>query len=260
MERPPPELPNEPAPSIVRSLASVVSATAHPPPTSPSTSSCSTRASVKKTSLKMARPVISRIGRTSMPGWCMSMTKYVRPRCLGTSESVRAIKIPNLAMCAPEVQTFWPLTTHSSPSRRARVCSPARSEPAPGSLKSWHQTSPPVIPGRKRRLCASVPWAVIVGPARPWAMPAGGPSAPTARRTAARPRVSCGARPRPYQSTGHVGKPHPESARSRHHSPTDRSGSQFASNQAPASRATTSCSVAFTTAGYRERTESRQYP
>ena len=36
--------------------------------------------------------------------------------------------------------TFWPLTTHSSPSRTARVARPARSEPAPGSENSWHHT------------------------------------------------------------------------------------------------------------------------
>ena len=47
------------------------------------------------------------------------------------------------AWCAPEFHTFWPLTTNSSPSRTARVVSPARSEPAPGSEKSWHQISSP---------------------------------------------------------------------------------------------------------------------
>ena len=40
------------------------------------------------------------------------------------------------AQCAPDVQIFWPLITQSSPSRTARVRSPARSEPAPGSEKS----------------------------------------------------------------------------------------------------------------------------
>jgi hypothetical protein len=38
--------------------------------------------------------------------------------------------------CAPEVQIFCPFTTHSSPSRTERVRMPARSDPAPGSLKS----------------------------------------------------------------------------------------------------------------------------
>jgi hypothetical protein len=44
---------------------------------------------------------------------------------------------------APLVHTFWPFTTHSSPSRTARVAAAARSEPASGSLKSWHITMSP---------------------------------------------------------------------------------------------------------------------
>ena len=55
--------------------------------------------------------------------------------------SVRAMSIPKSAKCAQVLQTFWPVTTHSSPSRIARVASDARSEPAPGSEKSWHHTS-----------------------------------------------------------------------------------------------------------------------
>ena len=52
--------------------------------------------------------------------------------------------------------TFWPASTHSSPSRSARVLSDARSEPAPGSLKSWHQiSSPRAIGGSRRRFCSS---------------------------------------------------------------------------------------------------------
>ena len=94
MAAPDPELPKEPAPSIVRSLASVVSATAHPSPSPPIWFSAGTRASDKNTSLKIERPVISRMGRTSMPGWSISMTKYVSPACLGTDGSVRAIRMP----------------------------------------------------------------------------------------------------------------------------------------------------------------------
>ena len=44
-------------------------------------------------------------------------------------------------MRARVVHTFWPLITHSSPSRTARVLMLARSEPAPGSLKPWHHSS-----------------------------------------------------------------------------------------------------------------------
>ncbi len=44
---------------------------------------------------------------------------------------------------------------------------PLRSEPAPGSLKSWHQiSSAVVIDGNHRRHWSGVPWASRVGPAR----------------------------------------------------------------------------------------------
>ena len=52
-------------------------------------------------------------------------------------------------MWARVFHTFWPFTTHSSPSRTARVPSPAKSEPEPGSLNSWHQRSSPVNIGRR---------------------------------------------------------------------------------------------------------------
>ena len=61
----------------------------------------------------------------------MSITKNVMPSRLGTSTEVRAMRIPHLANCAPEVHTFGPLTIDSSPSRSALVCRPARSDPAP---------------------------------------------------------------------------------------------------------------------------------
>jgi hypothetical protein len=69
--------------------------------------------------------------------------------CLGALGSVRATIIPNLATWASVVHTFWPLSTHSSPSRTARVARLATSEPAPGSEKSWHQISSLVKRGRR---------------------------------------------------------------------------------------------------------------
>ena len=57
--------------------------------------------------------------------------------------STRATSIPRSAVIAPDVQTFCPFTTHSSPSRTARVWALARSEPEPGSLKNWHHDSCP---------------------------------------------------------------------------------------------------------------------
>ncbi len=89
------------------------------------------------------------------------------PLRLGTSGSVRASSTPKSDRCAQVVHTFCPVTTHSSPSRSARVASEARSEPAPGSLKSWHQISSlRTIGGRKRSRCSSVPWANSAGAAR----------------------------------------------------------------------------------------------
>ena len=70
-------------------------------------------------------------------------------------------------MWASVFHTFWPFTTHSSPSRTARVASDARSLPAPGSLKSWHQISSPVNSGRSSRAFVSgCACATIVGAAR----------------------------------------------------------------------------------------------
>ena len=72
--------------------------------------SAGTRTSVKNTSLNSASPVISRIGRTSMPGRSIGMMKYEMPRCFDTSPRVRAIRMPNLACAASDVQIFWPFT------------------------------------------------------------------------------------------------------------------------------------------------------
>src|SRR3984885_4024873 len=71
----------------------------------------------------------------------------------------------HFAWWANVVHTFCPVTTHSSPSRTARVFSDARSEPAPGSEKPWHQiSSADRIGGKKRLRCSSVPCAITVGP------------------------------------------------------------------------------------------------
>ena len=65
----------------------------------------------------------------------------MRPWCLGASGSVRATSMHHFATCASVVQTFWPVTTHSPLRFTARVFSEARSEPASGSEKPWHQIS-----------------------------------------------------------------------------------------------------------------------
>ena len=89
------------------------------------------------------------------------------PRCLGTSGLVRARQIPMSARAATEVHTFWPSRTQPPSTRVARVVSAARSEPAPGSLNSWHQSSSPRRVGPTHRsVCSGVPWAMMVGRAQ----------------------------------------------------------------------------------------------
>ena len=75
---------------------------------------------------------------------------------------------PELALFGAEFQTFWPVTTHSSPSRTARAPTLARSDPDPGSLNSWHHAaSPRAIGGTNASICSAVPWSRIVGAASP---------------------------------------------------------------------------------------------
>ena len=61
--------------------------------------------------------------------------------CLGASKSVRATSMHHFEYCAPEVQTFCPVTLKPPLSGTARVFSEAKSEPASGSEKPWHQIS-----------------------------------------------------------------------------------------------------------------------
>ena len=69
--------------------------------------------------------------------------------CLAASVSVRATSMHHFEYWAPLVHTFWPVTIHSSPCLTARVFSAARSEPASGSEKPWHQISSPVTIGAR---------------------------------------------------------------------------------------------------------------
>jgi len=86
------------------------------------------------------------------------------PLCFGASGSVRTRSWHQSATLPNVFQTFWPLTTKSSPSATARVCSEARSEPALGSENPWHQiSSPRSMGGRNRRFCSSVPCCMIAG-------------------------------------------------------------------------------------------------
>ncbi len=76
--------------------------------------------------------------------------------------------MPQSAFCATEVHTFWPLSRQPPSTLTARVRSDARSEPEPGSEKSWHQTRSPRSEGRtKRSRCSSVPCSRMVRTAQP---------------------------------------------------------------------------------------------
>ena len=79
----------------------------------------------------------------------MSTTNAVMPACFTASASERRMSRPKRDTWARVVHTFCPFTIHSSPSRTAFDDSPATSEPAPGSLNSWHHTSSPVNNGRR---------------------------------------------------------------------------------------------------------------
>ena len=139
------------------------------------------------------------------------------PARLGTSGSVRAKSTAWLDRWAQVVQTFCPVITHSSPSRSARVASDARSDPEPGSLKSWHHTSSlRTMGGRKRRLCSSAPWAKSVGAAR---FSPSGLSRPKlyGRRTSSTRRATSGARSSPPYSIGHVGTTSPDAPNNGYH-------------------------------------------
>ena len=97
-----------------------------------------------------------------------------------------------------------------SPSRRAAVCSDARSEPASGSLKPWHQmTSPAAMGGRCWRCCSSVPWRMSAGPTQftpmYWA-PRGSWWAHISSRTAVCSQAEA---PRPPNSVGHAAHSRP---------------------------------------------------
>jgi hypothetical protein len=97
----------------------------------------------------------------------MGTSRKERPLCLGASGSVRHNAKHQSDHSDQEVHTFWPSITQSSPSRRARVWTLARSLPAFGSEYPWHQSSSPrAMGGRKRCFWASVPKAMTVGPSR----------------------------------------------------------------------------------------------
>ena len=82
----------------------------------------------------------------------------VRPRCLGTSQFVRARHSAQSDHQAPVVQIFEPLRIQSSPSGTALVSAPATSEPPLGSDRNCIQISSPFrMAGMCCCFCSSVP-------------------------------------------------------------------------------------------------------
>ncbi len=72
----------------------VVMLTFQPSPTSPKRWVSGMRTSLKKTSLKLDRPLICLMGLISTPGERISRKKNVKPLCLGTVGSVRVTRMP----------------------------------------------------------------------------------------------------------------------------------------------------------------------
>ncbi len=90
------------------------------------------------------------------------------PLCFGSSGSVRTKHMHQSAWCAPDVHTFWPLTTKWSPSRTARVRRLARSLPAVGSLMPRHHAISARSVGRRNfSICSGVPWSLMDGAMMP---------------------------------------------------------------------------------------------
>ncbi len=117
---------------------------------------------------------------------------------------VRASRMPLAARCARLVQIFWPWSSQPPSTLVALVRNDARSEPASGSEKSWHQISSPVRIGRRKRsFCSSVPNSMIVGPARSSPMMFSRSGTPARSVSSAKTaRIFASAPPPPY-SFGH---------------------------------------------------------
>ena len=96
----------------------------------------------------------------------MSTSSIEMPACRAPpAGALVRTRVKILSPCmALVVQIFWPLRTYSSPARSARICRAARSEPAPGSEKPWHQIVSQCSSGLMiSRFCSSVPTAMTVG-------------------------------------------------------------------------------------------------
>ena len=101
----------------------------------------------------------------------MSRTNSDMPsvRCLTSlAFCVRAITSMMSASRAPEMNTFWPLSTHSSPSRVARLLMLKLLVPALGSVIAKQSfTEPSQVGVTNFLICSGVPWRTIGTRPRP---------------------------------------------------------------------------------------------
>ena len=155
------------APMWPRSFVSTAIPTSQPPFSGPRRQSAGTMTSVKKTSSNSEPPVIWRSGRISTPGRRMSKRKNEMPRCFGSDAVGAGHQDAPVAVAparAPHLLTVDDVAVAVALGRRAD--SDARSLPAPGSLKSWHQTwSAASVWRRWSACCCSVPKRMMAWPA-----------------------------------------------------------------------------------------------
>ncbi len=125
-------IPTQPAASEIRPLSSADSATFIPPPSSPSTASAGTRTPSSVSSpVSWARsPSLPLIGCAEKPAESVRTRKQVTASPVFANTSASPAHVPSV------MKIFEPVSTHSSPSRSARVVSEPGSEPAPGSVSA----------------------------------------------------------------------------------------------------------------------------
>lgn len=106
------------------------------------------------------------------------------------ASSVRDTMSTDCASSTPEMNVFWPLITHWSPSRVAVVVIWWELEPASASvMPKAIRCEPSAMPGSQRCFCSSVPQRLMIEPqiaGETTIISSGAPAAADSSRTAAR--------------------------------------------------------------------------
>ena len=153
--------------SDTRSLARVVRASLHPPSTSPTTQSSGTK--------HVEEDLVEQGRAGDLP-----QRPHLDPRRSHVDQEVGdALVLGHVGIGAGQADAPCrpAAPPRSTPSGRRATTRPrpgwpgcdraARSEPAPGSLNSWHQSNSPRRVGpTQRSVCSGVPWAMMVGSAQ----------------------------------------------------------------------------------------------